>query len=881
MLGTRPDRGLMKIVSESPESVTAKTVRASCEEALSRLQQALATIDKHSSAVGNLLGAIESIEQLMRGATSLESRYRNLLDAVPDAVTVHDHSGRIVEANQAAVDAYGYSLSELKSLSVFDLNPDLAKNRIDEVWHTFKLGATFTVETENCHRSGDSFPVEVHSKLFVDGNEKRIIAVARSISARRESERAIRESDTRYRQLFDAIDKGIVVQDGKGEVVSLNAAAERLFQLSERTVIEKRFDPKLWRFVDSEGAPLGERDLPPYAALRTGKAVDSMVIGAFNPIANSHSWFNVFSMPQFRNGEERPFQVISLIADVTVLKRQALLFDKVQELAAIGGWEIDFRRDQVFWSDELYRLHGRTPGSALALSDYVACFVASDATRLQRAIEEARSNGKSFDLEARVLTPSGQRRWLRVIGHSQSHTHIEGNLIGVSQDITERKRFEENLRRQSLTDALTGLSNRDDLMRQLTRAIDDAEPGAGPVLLYVDLDRFKVINDLLGHSAGDGLLVAAAQRIRKLAGPDVLVARFDGDEFVLMLTGQPAIDERTDSRARNLAIQITQAFAEPFPHSGEEFTITASVGIAQFPTDGATIQQLINHADAAMFDAKRRGRNNWQQFSPALARKLTDRLLIETQLRRALDNQEFYLHFQPQVDLQSGRVVGAEALLRWRNRLLGELAPDLFISHAETTGDIVRIGAWVIRESCRQLRQWRDSGLALRCIAVNVSYRQFLGENLAETVLAALKEFDLPGEALELEMTERVLIEDVPDTQEIFNTLRGLGVSLVIDDFGEGYSALNYLRRLPFNAIKISHDFMQGIPLNPADTTICEAIIRIAQSLGLGVIAEGVETELQRSFLLKQGATLAQGYLFARPLSAEGFAEYASDRLRR
>ena len=865
----------MKIINELTNHTIGASLQDSCEDALLRLRQALSALTPTAPAAVDIRGAIERIEFILRNAQGMESRYRSLLDAVPDAVTVHDRNGRIIDANQTAVDTYGYPLEQLRKCSVYDLNPELPDNRMEEVWRTFKLGDTVTVEADNRHRDGSRFPVEVHSNMFLDGAEKHIIAVARNISARREAERAIRESDVRYRQLFDAIDKGIVVQNGKGGVVSANAAAERLLQISERTLIEKGFDASAWRFVDGNGVPIEERDLPPYAALRTGKSVESTLVGTFNPLANSYFWFNVFSLPQFREGEARPFQVISLFGDVTALKRQALLFDEVQQLAAIGGWEIDFRRDRVYWSSEIYRLHGREPGSTVRLSDYLSCFVASDAERLQRGIEEARGLGKSFDLELRVQPVAGQRRWLRVIGHSQAHSGIEGSLIGVSQDISERKRFEENLHRQALTDALTGLSNRDDLMRQLNRAIDEAQPGAGPVLLYVDLDRFKVINDLLGHSAGDGLLVAAAQRLKKVAGPDILLARLGGDEFMLVLSGPIS-----DSRPRELAIEITQAFAAPFPHSGEEFTLTASVGIAQFPGDGATVQQLINHADAAMSDAKRRGRNNWQQFSPALARKLTDRLLIETQLRRALDNQELYLHFQPQVDLQTGRVVGAEALLRWRNRLLGELSPDLFISHAETTGDIVRIGAWVIRESCRQLRAWRDAGMALRCIAVNVSYRQFLGENLPETVEAALKEFDLPGDALELEMTERVLIEDVPDTMETFETLRALGVSLVIDDFGEGYSALNYLRRLPFNGLKISHDFMHGIPLHPADTTICEAIIRIARSLGLSVVAEGVETELQRSFLLSHGAMLAQGFLFARPLSAEAFADYVRARLQ-
>ncbi len=866
----------MKLSNEVQDRSTNPSLRASCEEALARMRHALVALDAGSPAAAQVREAIERIEFLLRNAESMESRYRSLLDAVPDAVTVHDRQGRIIEANQTAVKTYGYSLEQLRERSVYDLNPDLASDRMEEVWRTFKLGQTVTVETDNRHSDGTRFPAEVHSNMFADGQDKRIIAVTRNVAARRAAEQAVRESELRYRQLFDSIDKGIVVQNGKGDVISANAAAERLLQISEHTMVEKGFDASAWRFVDGNGDLIAERDLPPYAALRSGTAVDSTLIGTFNPIANRYYWFNVFSLPQFRDGDERPFQVISMFGDVTPLKRQAVMFEEVQALAAIGGWEIDLLRDRVFWSEQIYTLLGRAPGGAISLTEFVACFLPSDGEQLLRAIEEVRRHGKPFDLELRAVNSDGQRRWLRVIGHTQAHSGVEGSLIGTAQDISARKRFEENLRRQALTDALTGLSNRDDLMRQLTQAIDEAQPGLGPVLLYVDLDRFKVINDLLGHSAGDGLLVAAAQRLKKLAGPDVLVSRIGGDEFMLMLTG-----EADESRPRDLAMAITHAFAEPFPHSGEDFTITVSVGIAQYPGDGATIQQLINHADAAMFDAKRRGRNNWQQFSPALSRKLTDRLLIETQLRRALDNQEFYLHFQPQVELQSGRVIGAEALLRWRNRLLGELSPDLFISHAENTGDIVAMGAWVIRESCRQLRLWRDAGLALRRIAVNVSYRQFLGENLPETVHSALKEFDLPGEALELEMTERVLIEDVPDTLETFNTLRGLGVSLVIDDFGEGYSALNYLRRLPFNGIKISHNFMHGIPTHPADTAICEAIIRIAQSLGLSVVAEGVENEAQRSFLLKQGTSRAQGFLFSRPLAADAFVDYARDRLRR
>lgn len=858
----KPDANREKVPAQA-------TMKQAWEDAIARLADAIAALAVDEPAAVPLRRTRERIEALLRASDALESRYRSLLDAVPEAVTVHDRNGHILEANKTAESVYGYPLEELRQLRIQDLNPALPEGYIPSLFDTFQVGRTETVETTNRHRNGHYFPIEAHSRMFLDGDDRRIIAVVRDISARHAAERNLRDSERRYRELLDAIDKGILVQDRSGRVLSANAAAERLLGMSEADLSTESLNVSDWRFVDDHGQPLKPSDLPPSRALTEGRVVDSTVVGISSPALGGYSWFSVTSVPQFREGEGSAFQVITLFGDITALKLESLLFDEVQSLASIGGWHYDFRRGRTYGSRELDRLLELPAETRFSREAVNALFVPGDRERMQHAMDAARLRNEPFDLEVRIVTSSGQRRWLRVIGQPQLQRGIVESVIGTAQDITSRKRQEEQLRRQALTDPLTGLSNRDALMRQLALAVDKAQPGAGPALLYVDLDRFKVINDLLGHAAGDGLLVAAAQRLRRVIGTETLLARFGGDEFMAMIA--PCRDEQTP---RDMALRITDAFAEPFPHSGEEFSITASVGIAQYPQDGATIQQLINHADAAMFDAKRRGRNNWQAFTPALSRKLTDRLLVETQLRRALDNQEFYLRYQPQVDLIHGKVTAAEALIRWRNRMLGELAPDLFISHAENTGDIVRIGAWVIREACRQLRVWRDAGLHVPRVAVNVSYRQFLSDNLPEIVAEALRDHGLEGDALELEMTERVLVEDVPDTLDIFNAIKQLGVSLVIDDFGEGYSALNYLRRLPFDGLKISHHFMQGIPVTPSDTAICEAIIRIAQSLGLLVVAEGVETETQRQFLIRQGTTLAQGYLFSKPISPEEFADF-------
>jgi EAL domain-containing protein (putative c-di-GMP-specific phosphodiesterase class I) len=275
-----------------------------------------------------------------------------------------------------------------------------------------------------------------------------------------------------------------------------------------------------------------------------------------------------------------------------------------------------------------------------------------------------------------------------------------------------------------------------------------------------------------------------------------------------------------------------------------------------------------------MYDAKRRGRSTWQRYSPRLARRAQDHPQVEAQLRRALDNEEFHLVYQPVVALADGRVLGAEALIRWRHRTLGELLPDQFIPQAETTGDIVRIGAWVVREACRQMHAWREAGLPLGYVAVNVSYRQFLGEELPQIVEATLGEHRLPGDALELEVTERVLIEDAPDIWASFDALRALGVALVIDDFGEGYSALNYLRRLPIQGLKLSRSFLEGVPGNASDVAICQAVAGIARSLELTVVAEGIETEAQRAFLVHLGVSQGQGFLFAPGLPPEQFAQH-------
>lgn len=797
--------------------------------------------------------ARDALREADQAAGIQRNRYRAVFDAVPDPVSIIDWDGTVLDVNKAGRTAYRRTREEIIGKPIEFLNPELPRDHLRPVWETLDRGETYVIEVTNTRADGTRFPVEVHSAGFDDDGKKRIVAVARDLSGRHAAE-------LRYRELMETIDKGIIVRDAQGEIVHVNPAAMRILELADGATLHEDLRNDNWQTFDEHGRILAQAEQPATYALRTGRIVESTVLGFYNKRMRKLKWLSVTCVPQFEVGARTPEQVLSLFSDVTSLKRDSTLFDRAQALAHIGGWEWDSGRDSLYLTEEAQRILGQHPQT---MDELLACLREPDRRRLRIALDHAVSHGRSLNLDLQGWQANGHLFWIRVIGEAGTGSPLSAQITGTLQDITERKQAEETLRVQARTDPLTGLLNRDAVLEELeTRLSDPTLQRAG--VLYIDLDRFKVVNDVLGHAAGDRLLSAASRRIQRAVGSEGLIARFGGDEFlVICSTG----DEPT--RPERLADAILEAFSESFRMDGEEFSITASIGIAQAPIDGRRAQQLIQNADVAMYDSKRRGRNDWQSFTAELAEQQLQRLQLETHLRRAVINDEFNLVYQPLVEIATGKVVSAEALIRWNNRLLGEMRPDHFISHAETTGDIVGIGGWVLRESCKQMRRWLDRGLRLDRIAVNVSYRQFLGEDLTEHVRGALMETGLPGSALELEFTERVLIEDAPDTVRTFAALRDLGVVLTIDDFGEGYSALNYLRRLPIHGLKLSQLFVQGVPDRKSDVAVCHAVAGIARSLGLTLVAEGIETERQRRFLLDLGVTTGQGFLFSPGLAAE------------
>jgi diguanylate cyclase (GGDEF)-like protein len=416
-------------------------------------------------------------------------------------------------------------------------------------------------------------------------------------------------------------------------------------------------------------------------------------------------------------------------------------------------------------------------------------------------------------------------------------------------------------------DALTDLPNRvllyDRIGRQMAQTRRNQRVMA---LLFIDLDRFKNVNDSLGHQAGDRLLQAVARRLIGCVRDADTVARLGGDEFVVVLS-----EINSPEDAANVAQKVLEALSQPFRIADQDLHITPSVGICTFPRDGEDVETLMRNADIAMYHAKEMGRNNYQFFTAEMNATAHQRLALENDLRRALERSEFILHYQPQLDLKTGEIVGFEALVRWRHPDRGMVPPSQFIPVAEDTGLISRLGEWVLQQACAQAAEWQKAGYAHLQVAVNLSAQQFRREDIAETVARALEHTGLPAARLELEITESVMIQQPEQAVVKFGQLNAMDVQLSIDDFGTGYSSLSYLKRFPIDKLKIDQSFVRDISTDPDDAAIVTAIIAMAHSLGLEVIAEGVETAEQLAFLKVLGCDKAQGYYFSRPVPAQEF----------
>ena len=560
------------------------------------------------------------------------------------------------------------------------------------------------------------------------------------------------------------------------------------------------------------------------------------------------------------------------------LRRNEALLGRAEALAHVGSWEWDMRTQALRWSDETYRILGfdpceHEPSNSLAFERIHP----DDCASLKAKLGDVESGETlSAELDFRVLLPDGEVRWVHNKAEMEYHDTGPLRMTGVLQDISERKRFEQKLSEMASYDTLTGLPNRNLLNDRLVQSLAHARRSDGLMAVgFVDLDRFKIINDTLGHDAGDELLKEIARRLSDCLRSSDTVARQGGDEFVVVLN-----DLARPEDATIVAQKLLDALSPPMTLNGREIVPGASLGFALYPQDGDNLQALLMSADKAMYAAKQAGRGQFRFFDPELNRAANDWLEVGAELHHALERGEFELHYQPKVDLRSGAITGVEALLRWRSPDMGLVPPNKFIPILEETGLILEVGEWVIARACRQARLWQEQGLPPLRIAVNLSPRQFQQRDLAQRIRTIIDQPDFLPEYLELEITESMVMQHVERAIATLEELRQIGIHIAIDDFGTGYSSLAVLKRFPVDCLKVDRSFVRDIPDDVDDMAITRAVILLAHSLDLSVVAEGVETEAQREFLVDCGCDEMQGFLFSRPLPAKELAERVLDHMK-
>jgi len=567
------------------------------------------------------------------------------------------------------------------------------------------------------------------------------------------------------------------------------------------------------------------------------------------------------------------------------VKRGQLLLAESQRIARLGSWQWNTETNEMHWSDEVFRILHLAPGCETSYRELSKTVHPDDAKRVKESLDQALRASKRFGIEHRIQLSDGTERYVEQQGEIVGGDERPGLWVyGTIQDVTERTHARERIRLLANYDSLTGLPNRRLFKERLARAISQAEARKhAAALLYMDLDRFKRINDTLGHTAGDELLCSVAECLRdRVRNSDVLgrlesrdsqpsVSRLGGDEFTILLS---KISRPED--AGEVAQRILKSLPEPVVVDGHQVSTTASIGIAIFPDDGRDVETLVKHADTAMYDAKSRGLNRFEFFDDSMNSAAIRKLVLESRLREAMERNELRLHYQPKVDIRTRRLTGMEALLRWEHPDFGTVSPKEIIPMTEESGLILPLGEWVLRTACGQIRAWRDEGFETPRVAVNVSTSQLAQPELTEIVAAAVRDAGLEPGDLEIEITETAILRDDEHTATILRDLRSMGIRIALDDFGTGYSSMSYITRFPLDVLKMDRCFVVDVDSGPAGAGIAQAVITMAHSLGLTVVAEGVDAEDQAKILAAQGCDELQGFLVSGALPPDEFTRFLS-----
>jgi diguanylate cyclase (GGDEF)-like protein/PAS domain S-box-containing protein len=864
-------------------------------------------------------------EDLRRSEAELAESQRStqeLIEALPNPIFFKDRDGRYRGVNRAWERYFGTRREAFIGKTVQDLypdSPDVAQRLYEQDQVLWAHPGTQVYETVIGTPDGQQHDAIYYKATLTraDGSVSGLIGNIIDITKRKRAEQALAESEARYRSVIAAMAEGVIVRDRNGGIVACNSSAERILG---RTLEQMRgstyIDPG-WEWFREDGAPIPDEQRPVNMVLRTGQTQSGQVVG-LRKNDGSMLWLLMNAQPLFGESDSAPSAVVATITDITERKlaeqRQAmehgvtrLLSEArateevmpriIQTICEALGFACGARRLRYEGSQQMHRaetwsvasaeieefiLAGRPPrmhphrmASGLlrrAWSSREPVWISdvADEANFDRAARAAKAG-----LHAAFAFPimSGDA----ILGLMEFFSRearprdevLLRSLRSIGAQIGQflaRRQAEELVHHLAHYDELTQLPNRSMFNQRLDHALAQARRNATSLaVLFIDLDRFKNINDALGHEAGDQVLREVAQRLQGCLREGDTVGRLGGDEFVVLIEELPA-----PTHVAAVAQKILAAVVKPFVVEAQEFELSASIGISAYPDDSEDAAGLLKNADIAMYRAKEQS-NSYQFYSAPMNIHTLERLALESDLRRALERGEFLLHYQPKVEIDSGRITGMEALLRWQRPGQGLIAPMQFVPLAEETGLIVPIGAWVLKTACARNQAWREQGLAPLRVAVNLSARQFAHQNLLQDVAQSLAEIGLDPSALELEVTESMVMHDPERAVKLLGDLKDMGIHLSIDDFGTGYSSLSYLKRFPLDSVKIDRSFIRDIPGDADDAAITRAIIAMAHSLRLKVIAEGVETEEQLSFLREHGCDEMQGHLFSRPLPEEEF----------
>ncbi|MBX3674128.1 MAG: PAS domain S-box protein [Burkholderiales bacterium] len=787
-----------------------------------------------------------------------------IIETAPVAIYATDLEGMITLWNPAAERMFGYRRDEALGRRA----PFVPPEKKDEARRLREraLGGEVLENLELHRRRADGTPLVINGSAAPLRDEANritgLIAMCIDVTEAKRTEAAFKEQLHFTRALIDAIPNPVYFKDLEGRYRVYNRAWSELWDAGRDWVgltVNDMFGPEIARLHDDRDRPL----------LRQAASVR---YEALMPTAGGREREMLYNKVSFVDQSGQVAGLIGTVTDVTAYKETERALEaseaRFRVLTESGLDLISVLSEDgtiLYQSPALRNLLGYEPAETVGRNvfDLVHREDADQARQAFRRILETRHFREP--LEFRIRNREGAWRTFESLGtNCVDNPHIRGVVFN-SRDVTDRKAIQQRIQHLAYHDNLTGLPNRGLLQDRLAHSIARADrTGRKVAVLFIDLDNFKNINDTLGHDVGDELLRQVARRLGECVRAGDTIARQGGDEFIVLL------DNLEDGRGASVVAQkILNSLRAAFPLGGTEQHVSGSVGIAVYPEDGKDAQTLMKNADTAMFHGKGIGKNTYQYFTAQMNIAVKRRMTLESALRRAVMQKDFVLHYQPQVNLDTGEIVAVESLVRWKTEDSGTVMPGDFIPLAEETGLINEIGEWVLREACRQNKEWQARGLAPRRMAVNLSARQFADKAFLDTVTRVLQETGLDPKWLELEITESQVMRQTEGMILLLNRLAEMGVHLAIDDFGTGYSSLSYLKRLPIQKLKIDQSFIRDITVDPNDTAIVVAIISMARSLDLETIAEGVETAGQLALLRAKECRVGQGFFFSAPVSAE------------